>query len=333
MNSKEAKKLTVLRILQILRDYSDSDHIMTREQIAAKMESLYGVRLERQAVSRNLSFLQEAGFEIESSRRGAYLKCRDFEDAELRMLIDGVLSSSHITAKQSEDLIGRICELSNKYFKPRINYVHSVHDWSKTENQSLFYNIEVIDEAIEQGKRVAFNYNKYGKDKKLHKSSKQELSPYMMLLHNQRYYLMGYNEYWGNMAYRRLDRITDIKITDKQAIPLRKVPGFEKGIDYKMLSTALPYMFSDKPERIEFLAEETILDQVVDWLGRDIIITDCDDPGKVHVSVIASPNAMSFWAMQYLNYIEILSPQSLRNRIKESLEKGFEKYAGDARKS
>ena len=235
MESFEPKKLALIRIWQILKDYSDFDHSLTQEDIAVKLQNEYGIILERKAISRNISLLKEAGIDIESRRAGSYLECRDFEDSELHMLIDGVLSSKYITAKHSKDIINRLCGLSNKYFRSNVKHIHSVNDWYKTDNQALFYNIELIDTAIEEGKQVHYDYNKYGTDKKLHKSSHQYVTPYLMVLHNQRYYLMAYSEYWGNMVFHRLDRITNMIVVDKKATPIRNVPGYESGINYKEL--------------------------------------------------------------------------------------------------
>ncbi len=326
MESFEPKKLALIRIWQILKKYSDYDHPLTQEDISSYLKNDYGIVIERKAISRNISLLKEAGGEIESKRTGSYLDYREFEDSELHMLIDGVLSSKYITARHSKDLIDRICELSNKYFRSNIKYIHSVNDWSKTDNQALFYNIELIDSAVEEGKQIHYDYNKYGIDKKLHKSSQQYVSPYLMILHNQRYYLMAYSEYWGNMVFHRLDRITNMTMTDKKATPIRTVAGFENGIDYKNLSTAMPYMYTDEPERIDFLADINIIDQVIDWFGTDIKLMKTDDENKVQVYVKASPNAMEHWAMQYINYVEIISPQSLRTRMRESLKNGLMKY-------
>ncbi len=326
MESFEPKKLALIRILQIFQKYSDYDHPMTQEDIADKLKNEYGIIIERKAVSRNISLLKEAGIEIESGRAGSYLVYRDFEDSELHMLIDGVLSSKHITAKHSKNLIDRLCRLSNKYFKSSVKNIYSVNDWSKTDNKALFYNIELIDTAIEEGKQIHYDYNKYGADKKLHKTSQQYVSPYQMILHNQRYYLMAYSEYWGNMVFHRLDHITNMEIVDDKATPITKVPGYEKGINYKELSSAMPYMYTDKPERIEFLADKEIIDQIIDWFGTNARIMKTDDNNRVKVSIKASPNAMEHWAMQYINFVEITSPESLRKRMREALARGLEKY-------
>ena len=145
-----------------------------------------------------------------------------------------------------------------------------------------------------------------------------------MILHNQRYYMIACNEKWKNLGHYRLDRITEIRLTDDPATPLRSIPGHENGIDYREYATSLPYMFTDKPEMVEFLAEPGIVDQVIDWFGANAQIQPWGD--RLKVSVKVSPRAMEYWAMQYLNFVEILSPASLRERIAKNLEAARGKY-------
>ena len=324
MPSLEPKKLALLRIWQILRQHSDYDHPLKQEDIINYLDKEYGIQMERKAVGKNIADLRDAGIEIGSCRAGSYIDSREFEDSELRLLIDGVLQSKHITAKHSKDLIERLCGLSNKYFRSHVKNVYSVNDWSKTENQAIFYNIDVIDEAIATGKQVQYDYNKYGIDAKLHKSSFQRVSPYQLILHNQRYYLMGYSSYWGNMTFHRLDRITNMRVYDKPATPITSVKGYENGIDFKQIASTMPYMYTDTPERIEFIADEYIVDQIFDWFGTDIRMSKLpDDDKKVKVELVASPNAMEHWALQYLNYVEVTKPESLREKIKEEEDERF----------
>ncbi len=263
---------------------------------------------------------------IESDKRkGTYISERLFEDSELRLLIDGVLASKHISEKYSKDLIEKLSVLSNKYFKSNIKHVYSVKDWDKTENKAVFYNIELIDEAIESGKQIKFSYNKFGVDKKLHKTSTQKSSPYQLILHNQHYYLVALNEKWKNIGHYRLDKITDLQLTDETITPLRSLKGFENGLDYKKYASSLPYMFTDEIKVITFVCEEKIIDHVVDWLGKDIRIRDLGN-GKCEVVASVSPKAMEYWAMQYLNNVEVISPSDLREKIKNNLLSAEEKY-------
>ena len=325
MEGFEPKKLALIRILQILEKHSDSEHPIKHEKIVELLDSEYGLIIERKAIGRNISLLNEAGFEIETTKKGSYLAERTFEDSELRLLIDGVLSSNYITAKHSKALIEKLCAQSNKYFRPRVKNIYSVNDWNKTENVSVFYTIENVDEAIERGRQVRFEYNKYGADKKLHRTSRQTLSPYQMILHNQRYYLMGYNEKWQEVRYYRMDRITNIEILNEPSTPLRSIKGFENGIDYKRFSQGMPYMFADEPQVVEFIADGWAIDQIVDWFGKEIRIEERQD-GRFLVRVKASINAMEYWTMQYMNAVEVLSPKELRERIKKNVQVAHEKY-------
>lgn len=128
------------------------------------------------------------------------------------------------------------------------------------------------------------------------------------------------------MTYHRLDRITNMIVSPRTAVPIREVEGFEDGINYKNLTTAMPYMFSDTPETIEMLAVDWILDQVIDWFGKDIKIDKTETETLYKITLKSSPTAMLFWAMQYTDECEILRPVALRERIKETINKAKEKY-------
>ncbi len=326
MQSFEPKKLALIRILQILEAYTDSAHPLTHDEIVKKLDFLYNITVERKAVGRNIALLQEAGYDIETTNKGSYLNSRLFEDSELRLLSDSVLASQHITAKHSKELIEKIASLSNRYFKSHIKNVYSVNDWNKSENIALFYNIEIIDEAITKKCKIQFDYNKYGMDKKLHLSKWHIVSPYQMILHNQRYFLMAFQEKWKHVNYYRLDRITNIALIDDIATDIRTVDGFENGIDYKRFSSSLPYMFSDEPKQITFAIDgEWMIDQIVDWFGFNFRTENKDN--KIIVTVKASPYAMEYWAMQYLNNVEIISPLSLREQIAKNLHDAVNKYS------
>ena len=329
MESFEPKKLALIRIWQILNQYSDYNHPLTQDDVADHLEREYGIVIERKAISRNISLLKEAGVDIESRRAGSYIESREFEDSELKLLIDGVLCSKHINPKHSADLIEKLCGLSNKYFRSHVKNIHSVHEWNKTENKALFFNIEMVDIAIEEGKQLQYDYNKYGIDKKLHKSSFQRVTPYLLILHNQHYYLMAHSTFWKNMVFHRLDKISNMSLCDRPVMPLRNVPGYENGIDYKKLSSRMPYMYTDAPERIQFLTEEWMADQVIDWFGTDITIDKIEDSEKIQVTLYASPNAMEHWAMQYLNYVEVIAPEHLREKIIDNLNDAQNKYKNE----
>lgn len=321
----EAKKTLIFRIYQILEEYSDIEHPLTHLQIIEKLDSDYGIECERKAVGRNIACLKEMGFDIESVKEGSYLASRKLENAELRLLIDSVLASRNINSTHSGQLIDKLISLGGHNFKSHVKHVYSVKEWGKSDNKDFFYNIDIIDEAIEQGKKVSFDYNKVGLDKKLHPSLAHKGSPYQMLLHNQRYYLMMFDEVFDEVGYYRLDKITNIAVLDEDAKPLKENAGFEKGINYKEISTSLPYMYNDKPIPVTIRCRNYLMDTVSDWFGTDFVVKQVDE-GHFHATIKASEKAMLYWVLQYNYKVEVISPQSLRDKVVSTLSRTLEKY-------
>ena len=278
---------------------------------------------KRLALLRILEILQKFSDEKHPLKQDDILRIleRDYGIVLERKAVGRIVS----VLKEAGYLIERLTALASPSFRRNVKNVYTVNDWDKTENPALFYNIGIIDEAIEKGRQIEYDYVKYGADKKLHVTSHQRGTPYLLILHNQRYYLMSLNEKFKTVFYNRVDHITGVRLTDDPATPIRTVPGYENGIDYKRFSTALPYMFSDQPEPVEFLAEEWVIDQVIDWFGKEIRITPADEK-RYRVCVRSSPAAMAYWALQYAGAVEILSPASLREDVKNTLAKAAEKY-------
>ena len=322
----EPKKALIIRILQVLEDYSDENHPMKQQDIMNKLEADYGIECERKAVGRNISYLQEMGFDIEVSGRGAYLASRKFENSELRLLIDSVLGSRHINSKYSKQLIDKLAQLGGKNFEGHVKHVYSVADWGKTESKELFLNIELIDEAIEKGKKISFDYLKIGLDKGPHRSSVRKATPYQLVLHNQRYYLVNLDDKYGNISYLRVDKMSKMKVLKEDGIPLREVEGYKNGIDYSRFSTGLPYMFNDEQVTVRLKCKNFMADDMYDWFGDGFTITPLD---KNHftATVTASKQAMLYWVLQYNTNVEILSPECMRDEIKKTINDMAEMYS------
>ena len=325
MEGLEPKKLALLRIFQILEKYSDADHPLLQENIIRYLDDDYGIILERKAISRNLKLLKEAGFEIVSDYKGCYLSSREFTDSEIRILIDGVLSSQYISSNYSKKLIDKLCALTSKHFRTHIRHMHSVNEWFKTNNQEVFYNIELVDEAIENEKQICFDYNKYGIDKKMHRVNSHQVSPYQLIMQKQRYYLMARDERYGDLCYFRMDRITNMSISKATSVPVTSISRFKNGINYAEISTTLPYMFSDAPVIIEFYARESIVDDIIDWFGLNTRIVKKEN-GTVKATVKASPKAMKLWCLQYAGSVIVTNPVKLAEEIREKLAESMAQY-------
>ena len=343
-----AKKMLIMNILDILRRYTDEEHKLSQKQIMDILWSDYDTAADRKTVARNLSNLMAAGYPIECrddvartyiNKKGKketsyilsdfYLE-RDFTDAELRLLIDSLLFSKHIPYKQCKELVEKLEGLSNKYFSAHVKHVHTMTGIT-TPNNQLFWTIEILDEAIEKGLQVAFNYNNYGTDKKMHPRKNPDgtvrefvVNPYQMAATNGRYYLICNYDGKPNLANCRLDRITNIRLLDTPAKPKEQVQGGKNFSLPKHMAEHL-YMFSGESVPVTFRMNKDILNDVIDWFGSDIIFSD-ETADEVTARVTVNKRAMRYWARQYCGTVKLLSPSDLVETVKSDLQWALEQY-------
>ena len=324
----EAKKTLIFRIYQVLEDYSDYQHHLTQQHIIDILRRDYDIECERKAVGRNISYLKEMGLDVETDAAGTYLSSRKLENSELRLLIDSVLSSKYISKANSEQLINKLIALGGRNFKSHVRHVYSVKEWDKTKNKQLFWNIELLDEAIDGGKKIAFDYNKVGINKQLYRTDTHTASPYQLLLHNQRHYLMARDDKYGKVVFLRIDKITNMRVLQEDSVPIEQNVGYEHGINYRELATGLPYMYSDKPVIITLKCPNFMMDALVDWFGNDFVTSRIDDE-HFSATIRASEQAMLYWALQYSVNAEVLSPLSLRQKVTDTLKAALKVYQND----
>ena len=323
MESFEPKKLLILRILEILTQYSDCEHKLRQGDIMNLLRLNYGIECERKAVARNVEYLQDAGYDIVSDKSGTYLAERKFEVGELRLLIDSVLANRNVCKSHTKELVAKLAKEGGKYFKNYTKHVINLDDWQKQESKEYFYNIELLCEAIEKKRQIAFFYNSYDVDKKLHhrKEEKRLVNPYQLLLKNGFYYLVCNYDNHENGIYCRVDKITEIEILETPIKPYVQVQGFENGLNIGRISNRLPYMFDEPAQEIVFETRncgQNIVDSVLDWFGTDVKIEQAEN-GEIRFRLYASPRAMRFWILQFGKYVKVLQPQSLCDIIKADI--------------
>ena len=256
---------------------------------------------------------------------------RDFTDAELRLLIDSLLFSKHIPYSQCKELVEKLEGLSNVYFRSRVKHIRTMPD-TAPQNRQLFYTIEVLDEAISKGRKVAFRYTSFGLDKQRHprtdedgKPKEYTVSPYQMAAANGRYYLICCTDPHDNVSHYRLDRIADIRMTDEPARPARTVQGLEHGVDLPK-HMADVYMFAGPSQPVTFRMKKYLIDDVIDWFGTEITFSD-ESEDEVTARVTVNLAAMRRWAVQYSPHTRILSPESLVTEVTQDLRSAANNYA------
>ncbi len=320
------KKMLNMLILEILQVYSDEEHHLTQQEIIRLLKQNYDMDCDRRSVKNNILYLKELGYEI-SMEDGYYLVQRQFEDAELRLLIDSVLCSKNMTAKQSQVLIEKLQACGNKYFKPKVTHVHNLADFHHSDNKQLMYVVDALNEAIDQKKKVSFTYNSYGVDKKLHPRRKYKdiVNPFQMVTANGFYYLIGNIDRFDNIAHFRLDKITDIEILDDKVKDIRTVEGMEKGLNLPKHMAEHIYMFSGDSVAVKLKTPLYMMNELIDWFGKDFRVLESTE-NEVTIRVVCNEKAMFYWALQYGTCAEIVEPLSLRENIKDAIREMQERY-------
>ena len=315
-------------ILEILEEYSDANHHLTQQEILRLLRLNYDMECDRRSVKANVLSLKELGYEISmEDGDGYYLVSRDFEDAELRMLIDSVLFSSNLTQTQAKNLIEKMKKQSNRYFSAKVSHVSNLPELHHGDNKQLMYVLDTINDAISEKKKISFVYNNYGTDFKLHarRSEPYIVNPYQMVANKGRYYLICNYDKYDDISHFRLDKITQVKILDEPVKPMKQVHGLEQGLNLPKHMAEHIYMFSGQSVRVKLRTDSDTVSELIDWFGKDFRITEESD-GKILVSLLINEQAMFYWALQYGPYVEVLEPESLRSKLRDAVAKMNEKY-------
>ena len=321
------KKMLNMLILDVLKEYSDENHKLTQQEIIRLLKLNYDMECDRRSVKNNILCLKELGYDI-AMDNGYYLQSREFEDSELRMLIDSVLFSKNLTQNQGKKLIDKLKNFGNRYFSAKVTHICNLPDLQHADNKQLWYTLDAINDAIAEEKKISFTYNSYGMDFKLHRKREEPyiVNPYQIVANNGRYYLIGNYDKYDNVSHYRLDKMTDVEVVDEKVKEKDKVIEFAQGYNLPKHMAEHIYMFSGTSVRVRLRAPISMMNELVDWFGKDFIIQKTDVEKEIEITVKCNENAMFYWALQYGQYVEVLAPDSLRKRIKESIEGMNKKY-------
>ena len=349
MAAAQPKKMLIMHILDILKKYTDEDHRLSQKEIGEILKNEYDMVVDRKSIKRNLMDLIDLGFEIEYSESVRMVRdkatgkleescflsdfylVREFTDSELRLLIDSLLFSKHIPYSQCKELIGKLEGLSNRYFRARVGHIRTMPDLS-LHSQQLFYTIEVLDEAISKGRQVSFTYNSYGTDKKLHPRRDSAgnvreyiVNPYQIAAANGRYYLICNYDKYDDISNYRVDRIKDLEILDEPAKPFESLPwAHGRSLDLAAYMREHPYMYSSENVRAKLKIVPAMVSDAIDMFGKKVRLEKEGD--AVAVTLTANEMALKQFAKNFAPDVVVLEPQTLRDQVREELERGAAAY-------
>ncbi|MEG1222775.1 MAG: WYL domain-containing protein [Bacilli bacterium] len=329
INKESNKKTSILHILNVLYEYTDKDHYLTQQDIIDKVYELSSINLERKSVSNSLKLLISSGCDITRGARGGYaLLNRSFSSSEVQYLTDALFSSKSISESTAMDLISKVSSCLSKYERQDYHYVFNTGNINRNNSNDLFHNINIINEAIKLGKKISFQYStydEYGKQVCSEDSRTFIYNAYYFINNLGKYYLLGNYDKYDELSNYRVEYIFNIKILEDNIKPITALNLKEKDFSISKYINDHIYIFSGAviEAKLKVLNTQSI-GYIYDWFGANASITNID--GVIYAYIRCDENALFYWVMQYGKGIEVLSPTSIRDRIKEYTAELTERY-------
>ena len=323
------KKMALIYILDILKEFSDKNHLLTQQNIINKLHDIYLIDIERRTVSTNIELLIEHGYDIVKGFSGGYyLNEREFDENEIKYLIDALYSSKSISGFQARNISKKLYSLLSKYEQKDYSYLYKSTEINRSTNNELFLNIELINEAIKNKKKISFLYLSYDENGKLSERRdgyRYVVSPYFLVNNFNKYYLICNVPWFDNHANYRIEYMKDIIILDEDIKPYKDVVSLGEKFDITKHINDHIYMFGGNVinSKIELLDKNAIT-YVIDWFGNNARIYKDND--KLYANIKSNDNAFFFWALQYQEHIKVLSPIDMVDKIVKTLEESIQKY-------
>lgn len=331
MAARRGQKVKLLYIIKIMTELTDEEHPLSATEICEKLAS-YDITAERKAIYDDIECLISFGYDIIQTRvpkNGYFLASRDFELPEVFLLGDAVRTAKFISEKKTRELTSKLDKLLSSHQSKRNISAIYIDSSNKTRNEELFYNIDRINTAIEQGKKIKFTYSK----RVLHQgrqivteSKTRVVSPYAMTWQFDYYYLIGNYEKYDNLMNLRIDRIHSVEVLDEPIRHFGEVSDYRDTFDVADYTKKLFGMFGGNMQEVKLRCSNKILEQVTDRFGDGIFITNVTETTFDFTAKAAVSDALVTWIMNYADAIEVITPIELRNKVKDRAEKILQVY-------
>ena len=322
------QKLKLLYLMEILLQQTDERHPMTVPEMIAQLAQR-GVSAERKSIYGDLEALRTFGLDIvqaKSKTTGYYVGTRAFETPELKLLVDSVQSSKFITHKKTLALIKKIEGLASIYDAQLLQRQVYVHGRVKSMNESVYYNVDEISDAISRDRQIRFHYFEYtiSKQRRYRKEGAfYVVSPLALMWDNENYYLLAWDAKAALRKHYRVDKMTDISALE---VP-REGAADAAQLDLSAYSQKVFSMFSWEEQTVRLRFANHLVGAVLDRFGKDVIVVeDGAEHFTVSLNVVTSPKFYA-WLFGFGTDVEILSPPSARQEMQEMLARIADTYA------
>lgn len=317
MPRSKKQKFKLYFIIEYFKRYTDEEHTVSVSELIDYLQE-QGITAERKSIYRDIEAMEELGYEViqvHDKRFSYYLANREFETAELCTLADAVAASRFITKKKSAELIKKLETLTNVHVARRLNAQVFVANRIKTSNESIYYNVDAIHNAIAENSKITFMYFDWDINQQeiyRHGGKMYNVSPWALAWNNENYYLIAYDSDSGELRHYRVDRMMSISQTGKP----RDGKSTFRDSDTARYTKKFFGMYDGDVEEVTINCSKDITNAVIDVFGTDIDFETSKDGEtfNITVEVAVSPVFLS-WVFMLGDKIKIVSPKKVKTQL------------------
>ena len=327
MAKSENQKQKLLYIAQHLMENTDEHHAVSTPQLIEFLNS-QGIKAERKSIYNDIDTLNDFGMDIIRSdeHRGGYmLASRTFELAEVKLLVDLVQSSKFITEKKSRELIGKLETLTSKYDAKAMRRQVEIVGRSKTHNETIYYNVDMVHTAISKNVKVRFHYFDWDVNKTMklrHDGAWYEVSPWKLTWDDENYYLIAYDKKVDKMKHYRVDKMVDIALTEA----FREGRESFEHMDMVEFSKKTFGMFAGEEKTVRLRCENSLTGVIIDTFGTEVALRPDGDSHFIARTEVLVSSQFFGWLAGLGARVEILSPDEVREEYKTYLANIISRY-------
>ena len=322
MAKSEKQKQKLLYIAKYLMEHTDETHAVSTPKLIEYLNS-HGIKAERKSIYNDIDTLNDFGMDIirSDAHRGGYmLASREFELAEVKLLIDLVQSSKFITEKKSRELIQKLEAQVSKYDAKAMQRQVQIVGRSKTLNETIYYNVDIIHNALHANKKIKFNYSEWNVKKELQfkkDGAYYVVSPWALTWDDENYYLIAYDESADIIKHFRVDKMQNMRVLEEGRIGEENFRNF----DLASFAKKTFAMYGGRDEVVTLLCHNSLAGVIIDRFGQDANMVPVDDD-YFYVKALVSVSPQFFgWVTGIGGKMYISGPESVKEEYKRYLEK------------
>lgn len=322
------QKLKILYLAKILLEHTDAKNDITLQNIIDYLAA-YNVTAERKSLYDDIAQLNDFGIKIKKTQYGRtshyQVINRDFELAELKLLVDSVASAKFITEQKSNELIQKIERLASKPLASMLQRQVYVAGRVKAMNNDIMENVDAIHNAISKNLQISFQYFQWNvqKEPELRRNGERYvISPWGLSWDDENYYLVGYDAKADRIKHYRVDKMLKIEVESTRREGRKKF----KEVDMAAYAKKMFNMFDGEEQTVEILCENSLAGVMIDRFGKEVRMSRVDDEHfKVAVKVAASKHFVH-WVMALGSGAKIIGPENLVHEVNEEIKRLAEQY-------